>query len=138
MKKAGDLIRLLSIGKYSSKLYHRGQAFHSTLLSGIFTIVSVLTVTVFACQILVSVFRKEEILLSEKSEDFGSSEFLKITYAEAFKMKFKLPAMNTLTAEHRKANMECSDLKVDIYLKSNAEEIYDAGELIYTGAPFFY
>ena len=53
----GTLIRFLSFGKYRSLLYHHGSSKHSSLCSGLLTIVFTLFIAIYALVILVDIFK---------------------------------------------------------------------------------
>ena len=53
------LIRFLSFGKYRSLLYHQGSSKHSSLCSGLLTIVFTMFITLYGLVILVDIFKMQ-------------------------------------------------------------------------------
>lgn len=54
------------MGKYSSKLYHRGSSRHSSILGGLFTIAFALVFFAYTFAELRSVFNRSNISVSER------------------------------------------------------------------------
>jgi hypothetical protein len=55
----GTIIRFLSFGKYRSLLYHHGSSKHSSLCSGLLTIVFTLFIAIYGLVILVDIFKMQ-------------------------------------------------------------------------------
>jgi hypothetical protein len=57
-EKVIDILRLISFGKYPSKLYHKGRSDYTTMVPMIISLVVILGIFGAAIQIIVSMFKR--------------------------------------------------------------------------------
>ena len=65
MKRTTACLSMMSLGKYSTKLYHRGRTDYSCCVSGVITLLLVLFSVLASVSILSTTFSKEVYTLTE-------------------------------------------------------------------------
>ena len=109
----------ISIGKYSPKLYHRGQAYSSTWLSGILTIVLLTLVSIGSISVLSQTFSWEAFSLTETMQDLEHLPIVNETYWTFLKRGFRFPSVSTYSDTHKYQNVTCQQLKVTVFLNDD-------------------
>lgn len=59
-------LKFISMGKYSSKLYHKGASRHSSVIGGVLTIAFALVFITYSITELISVFKRTNINVTER------------------------------------------------------------------------
>lgn len=75
LSKFASVIAAFSIGKYSPKLYHKGQSDYSSCISGLLTIFIGIGLVFVIYNILLSTFNKDLYTLTESSGSLMDSRF---------------------------------------------------------------
>jgi hypothetical protein len=58
-------LKFISMGKYSSKLYHKGASRHSSVIGGVLTIAFALVFIAYSITELISLFKRTNITVTE-------------------------------------------------------------------------
>jgi len=82
LNKTINILSLLSLGKYSTKMYHRGEpsSSYTTLFASILTLIFSLTVIGLSISILVSVIIKRDYVMKGSSAPLNETAFADMTY----------------------------------------------------------
>ena len=83
----------MSVGKYSTKLYHRGRSDYSCCLSGLLTMVLALIILLSSISILSTTFNKGVHTLTESSQKLNTSTFANMTLFELEDYGLRIPSL---------------------------------------------
>ena len=82
-----SLLRIISVGQYQSKLYHRGKGSHSSVLGGIMTLILTIIFVYYAATTLASVISRKHY----SGYDINWIQCCKIVNPVRFRIKFTQP-----------------------------------------------
>ena len=88
----GKCLRVISLGKYETKLYHEGESYYSTSFGGIFTIFLLVVFCTISGQILMSCLNKEEWIFTEEVIYIDEWEHFNKTYGQLVDMGLSFPS----------------------------------------------
>lgn len=103
---------MMSLGKYSTKLYHRGRTDYSCCVSGVITLLLVLFSVLASVSILSTTFSKEVYTLTESSKLLSDTVYADMTFNELTESGIKMPVIETLNYTHKLLNIECKDILI--------------------------
>ncbi len=69
------MIKAVSIGKYTTPLYYKREEHYSSKTGGVITLIFATFFIAYSIWLIVSVFRKEEWRLDEKSGNLSRAEY---------------------------------------------------------------
>ena len=107
-----DYISLLSIGKYSTKLYHRGRSDYSCCASGLFTVGLLLVILLASISILSTTFSRTVRTLTETTSQLANSTFINKSLLELEELGIAPPLIRTTPMFNVTVN--CSEVVVSV------------------------
>jgi hypothetical protein len=121
-EKTCDYISLLSIGKYSTKLYHRGRSDYSCCASGLFTAGLLLVILLASISILSTTFSRSVRTLTETTSLLSESPFFNMTLYELELLGIAPPLVRTIPLP---SNVSCDSFKMTIELVHNGVSVHN-------------
>lgn len=78
-----SLLRIISVGQYQSKLYHRGKGSHSSVLGGIMTLFLTIIFVYYAATTLASVISRKHYSVDMTSTEYNAAKLLTLSDFES-------------------------------------------------------
>ena len=114
-EKVGEIISFMSVGKYSTKLYHRGRSDYSCCLSGLLTMVLALIILLSSISILSTTFNKGVHTLTESTIPLNQTDFYSLTLLELEDQGIKPPMIRTAPMNLNNSDpFQCADVVVNV------------------------
>lgn len=109
------ILSFLSMGQYSTKLYHKGRSDYACCLSGLLTLALLFLCLFASVSILATTFSKEVFTLTEATYQFDQTQYINMTIYELEQRGLKPLLLRTApVVEEIFERMKCSDLRVTV------------------------
>ncbi len=109
-----ELIKFISLGKYPTKLYHEGKGTHSSVVSGILTILLASAFLIVAISVLKFTFDAEYYIFNENLQKVKDQPEMISETSELLKSLFLFDVK--IQIEIRNSTRTCDDLIVEAVL----------------------
>ena len=108
----------MSIGKYSTKLYHRGRSDYSCCVSGLITIGLLVVILLASISILTTTFSRTVRTLTETSSALANSTYLELNLLELEEHGINPPLIRTAPMNISQ-NVDCSKIIIKVVLSES-------------------